>query len=574
MNDPRDWDLEYDGAAPALPPEMVRKNIHWAEQVTRLLPEGAYFLRFEPCMVCSVSYEAPRVLAGFLRIHHRNERKRNRKRLLSSGSGDLYVCSREDALALEKGFAEQDESTRFEEIQKTLQRHHYRYYLCLKSLWVTAQDHVILGFDTHRYTGEEQGWQRRQAVTMHLKASPPKPPEEPLSATVLNSHETQIGNIHILRLTKKKKKRGKKALLRHAVVEIHATDFEDQKTLMRQKALWRKRMGEAGWSVRLKKADKNLPTEKEWTRYQLQKYHAESIDGAANDDLWIYHLLIVDEIAFGDNGKPRGLMYDIGKNDDEGPPRQGAALAAKQMAKEAWNHAGSAPPRAQLFLRTALHELGHMQGLYHNPASPGIMQPLEYLENQWISKREGKYDDKNAFRLRHLPDLWVRPGGVPFGYRYRASAIDVLDLVPANEGDSAGIELTILPIEAPSTDPPVEIVMTLWNGSGRDILCPLPRYALPRNRRFGLWLDTPSGESQEILPLRFPRQLRGKESTSLLRCEKITYRIPWNEKWNVRDAGTYLLHAHLMWVVKKKATRGNPYPVLYHVSATGRLRVT
>ena len=36
MSDPRDWDLEYDGAAPALPPEMSRKKktkeeIYWTE---------------------------------------------------------------------------------------------------------------------------------------------------------------------------------------------------------------------------------------------------------------------------------------------------------------------------------------------------------------------------------------------------------------------------------------------------------------------------------------------------------------------------------------------------------------
>lgn len=581
MDEIRDWDLEYDGAAPPLPDEFRRNwkanadGINYAKLAEKLLPEGAYLLRFAPKIVAMREFTAPRVFLGVLRIHHRIERDKKSKKktkICTSGSGDLYVLPMEESGEIEEKLSKLKGNEIPEHFQAMLPPDGCRYYLRLESLWITASKQVVLGFETLRFEDLDKGWERRQSLTLRLDGPVPSIHDRdlhPMNRTVLNSRETEIGEMRVLRLTYPSKS-GKKELpapLRGAVVKIHPQQDVDYAPLMK---LLEKGVGflrRAGWSIRFE-VEKEIPPHRRghWTRTRLRNYHREYIsdDGAA----WIYHLLIVNEIQLGD-GKPRGLMYDLGDGRDGDAPRQGAALAADQMSS--WDHAGPSPPIEEIWLRTALHELGHMQGLFHNPSSPGLMQPLEYLADAWNLERESSHADKDALRLRHLPDLWVRQGGVPFAYRYRASGVDVLDLVPAGEGPSADLHLTVEPVRTRSIEAPVEVVVKLRNGGSVDVLCPLPRYAEPRHARLGLSMVTPSGDRRELLTIAFPRRLRGTEATSVLKDEEITYRIAWDDAWNARAAGVYLLSVHLLWIVKQDLPK--PRHDLYHVSGIGRLLV-
>ncbi len=292
-----------------------------------------------------------------------------------------------------------------------------------------------------------------------------------------------------------------------------------------------------------------VPSDGKWTRHQLKEYHRnfldkgfrDSDDPATDKDPWVYHFLIVDTILHGGD-KVKGLMYDVGGVRRNDPPRQGAAIAIESILEERHR----LDPVEDL-VWTALHELGHMQGLYHNPVDKCLMQP-EHGDNKI------EHSPIDRFRLMHLPDLWVRPGGIPYAYRYRASAVDVLAIVP----ESPGLELEIKSTVVSLGQQPAELILTLKNHSIRGILCPNSRHVQPEKGRIGLSLLTPSGKQQEILPTRFPRKLAGFEGTSLLHPEEIQYRIPWDDAWaRLGQVGLYSLHAHLLWYVEKPSKAAN-----------------
>ena len=127
---------------------------------------------------------------------------------------------------------------------------------------------------------------------------------------------------------------------------------------------------------------------------------------------WVYHLLVVDYIKSKFQTRPGklGYMFDFGSDDPDDPPRQGAAVAAKERIDESGTELQAS---GAFFYWTALHELGHMQGLYHNPDDRGLMQPRVYRDGQFDPARDLRHAGSDLHRLRHLPDLWVRPGGVP-----------------------------------------------------------------------------------------------------------------------------------------------------------------
>ena len=101
------------------------------------------------------------------------------------------------------------------------------------------------------------------------------------------------------------------------------------------------------------------------------------------------------------------------------------------------------------YFRTAVHELSHAFGLYHPGAPSGehIMQTTEVIAGngtaalpfpkniQWYHS----FPDRQ--RLRHLPDVWVRPGGIPFGKPYST--------VPQSDDAETpvGLLLAVRPVE-------------------------------------------------------------------------------------------------------------------------------
>lgn len=601
MSDPRDWDLEYDGAAPPLPKLMERKfgarwlprNLwsliarwffprrkgrgerKWAELVQSLLPTGVYLIWFKPRIAWIETVEPPMVLAGVLRIHHSIKGDK----LLTSGSGDLYVCSKEGVHELVRALEPLDERGRLEKLQ--FPRFDYRYYLRLETLWIRyhgksrardeppPDERVVLGFDTYRFVDGREGWKRRQPITIQVDLKEGRAPEfldgaenehPPYPAhTALNSLENHIGDAYLVRVAKR---------FRRAEIEVHAiedlyspgADELNGESLKSYEAMFDRSLGLAGWSVSLVKGrsisrdDDHVPESGEWFQRDLRAYHETYIDGDAvatdaavpssrnGDSLrWKYHLLMVDHLRFGEKGRPLGLMYDIDEGGNDELPRQGAAIALNAQTE----HEGR-PGRLQdfpsLLCKTVLHELGHMQGLYHNPSRRGVMQTRAHLADSFDDEIDAVHAGHDALRLRHLPDQWVRPGGVPFGHRYRPAAVDVFDLIPKS-----------LDLEDVQVEPSTVVV-----GEGRDLTIHLKLKYMGDSEllvpptddisRIGVVLTSPSGSRDELRRILLPKPL--VDNTRLLRRDQLTYRVPLGDVLPVlRQAGTYDLEVYLSWAV-------------------------
>ncbi len=567
----RDWDIEYDGAAPKLPKLMTRISKEWIKKIPRYLPAGAYFLKLVPRVAQAADVELPNILAGVLRIHHQIG-----KRLVSSGSGDLYLCGAAAADGIDVRLREAgDQETRLRALQ--LPQRDYRFYLRLETLWVTGRDQLVLGFDSYRYVDPESGWQRRQAIMMRVD----RPTDEYLRSELpidygehklYNGIGTDIGTMRMVRISD--------LTLRHAEIQFHRlkglempkiddTGRIDDSTSDR----FRRSLGSSRWTVDLPprvpidKPEENRP----WTRHRLRVYDRDNIeapreDAAEDHEPWVYNLLVVDHIKARDSDHgPLGLMFDHGRRSGNQLPRQAAAVAAAERI------AGSGETLQQnprLFHWTALHELGHMQGLYHNPEERGLMQPRAYRKGA-LREKDLKHSEIDALRLMHLPDLWVRPGTVPFLYRYRATAVDVLDLI--NETEELEIAIERQTIQAGKS--PGELVVRLKNKNDSQIvfLCPTRRSVQPQAGRVGVALEMAAGDRLEVYPIHFPRTLGG--TTELWAGESIEYRIAWQDPPPVIDSsGIHRVHVHLLWIAvyTQESGRGK---ALHHASGTGEIRV-
>jgi hypothetical protein len=197
-------------------------------------------------------------------------------------------------------------------------------------------------------------------------------------------------------------------------------------------------------------------------------------------------------------------MYDNGGTDSNNVPREGVGISSHWIIPNTnpWGLVkglrfgkATAP-----YFRTALHEIGHAMGLYHNTVDNGIMNttdtiasmatsPIQFPNNiQWSHAP----DDQN--RLRHLPDLWVRPGGISFGSSYPSIIPD--DMVMEDELLEMQVfsELETVPFGAP-----VRVNFTLINNSEESKIVP-KELSLKKGNISGKVID-PSGTERTYFPI-------------------------------------------------------------------------
>ena len=109
--------------------------------------------------------------------------------------------------------------------------------------------------------------------------------------------------------------------------------------------------------------------------------------------------------------------------------------------------------------------------------------PANFPNNvQW------SYAPDDAKRLRHMPDIWVRPGGITFGVSYSTSPISPNDQIFTAEGLELKVEpqLETIPIGAP-----VRVNIKLTNTSNVPLPVP-PDLSMKRGQLRGKVID-PSG---------------------------------------------------------------------------------
>ena len=380
-------------------------------------------------------------------------------------------------------------------------RNRYSYYVRVTKVLEgnTLAKSFTLGFELHRFTASTNTFALEGSYTalMSWTTAPSGYPSSSdyLTGEVKNTSGASVGTLTMGWVSK---------YLRRCVVELDTVPGSEMPLNNGAGVDWRQVFDKVGWDVKINESDANVPAPSgdAWSDAEMHAAMLARRSPVSLDTEWRYHILSVRQI----DSTPRGIMYDNGATDSNNVPREGVGIATHWVIPNAapWGKLkgvrfGAA---ATAYFRTALHEVGHAMGLYHNTADMGVMNttdviaasavpPAQFPDNiQWSHAP----DDQK--RLRHMPDMWVRPGGVPFGRAYSTSPISPDDMIDEPHGLVLEVTpvITTVPIGAP-----VRINFAVKNVS--DHALPAPRSLSMRMGYVKGKIIDPSGTVRTFLPI-------------------------------------------------------------------------
>jgi hypothetical protein len=221
------------------------------------------------------------------------------------------------------------------------------------------------------------------------------------------------------------------------------------------------------WDVTVVESDSDVaePSGEGWSKSEMHAAMLQRRDTSDLDREWRYYLLSVRRI----DSTPRGVMFDNGATDSNNVPREGAGIASHWVIPNTsrWGSvrgqrfgAAAAP-----YFRTAVHEIGHAFGLYHNTADMGFMNTTGVIAGAaapgtFPANVRWAFNAQDARRLRHMPDAWVRPGMIPFGNPFGSAPISPADALDV--GGMLRLEVTALNAAVP-IGAPVRVTVALTN---------------------------------------------------------------------------------------------------------------
>jgi hypothetical protein len=322
----------------------------------------------------------------------------------------------------------------------------YRYYVRVTSLSENATG-VDLAFELHRFEGDT--WTEEGAFTAALEWS--SDDRAALAGGVRDATGGDAGELELVWVS---------PYLRRAVIEVVRVPASDRPVSSAAGVDWRKIFDDVGWDLTIVESDDALvePSGESWGPAELHAAMLQCRDQADLDAEWRYWLLCVRQL---DGDDARGLMFDRDASDSDNVPREAAAIASHWTIpdEDGWGRVrgmrfGEA---VDCYFRTAVHEIGHAMCLYHNTADNGFMSTTDTISRSVVPPQQfpenilWSHAEKDKKRLRHMPDPWVRPGGMPFGASYGTAPIVSADATVDLEGARLDVEplLAAVPIGAP-----------------------------------------------------------------------------------------------------------------------------
>lgn len=263
--------------------------------------------------------------------------------------------------------------------------------------------------------------------------------------------------------------------LRRATVEIDRVSASEAPLNNGAGVTWRSIFEEVGWDLNVIESHTNVtePSGEGWSMAELHQGMLAWRDSADLDREWRYHLMCVRQLDY----TSRGVMFDAYGYDANNVPREGAAISSHWEFPDIdrWDlcrgmRFGSATAP---YFRTAVHEIGHAIMMFH-PSAWGvnhIMQVTPQIADnatppvQFPDNIEWSFSTEDQRRLRHLPDVVVRPGSVlafgsDVGSSYTGVPLSPLDVTLYTEG--LDVEVTPL-LEAVPLGAPVRVHFQLIN---------------------------------------------------------------------------------------------------------------
>ena len=375
-----------------------------------------------------------------------------------------------------------------------LSRLRYRYYVRVTQLLehFTTGGSFPLGFELHRFTAATGAWALDGAftATMTWIAAPSGYPaaNSYLEGDVRNTAGAVVGRLKMGWVSPR---------LRRVSVEIDAVAGSERPQDNGTGIGWAQVFDAVNWEGNVVYSDTNVaePSGAAWSDAEMHAAMLARRDAVSLDSQWRYHILAVKTI----DSTPRGIMYDAGGTDSNNVPREGVGIATNWTIPNTaeWGQVrgqrfGATP---SVFFRTAVHELGHAFGLYHNTIDNGFMNTTDVIAANATASQpfptniSWAYAANDLKRLRHFPDIFVRPGGTAFG-----TASSTAPLITPDDEDVTitGLELRVTPLlgEAP-IGAPIRVKLQLANIDDAPIATPA---TLSLKSEFVRgWVTDPSG---------------------------------------------------------------------------------
>lgn len=385
-----------------------------------------------------------------------------------------------------------------------LPRSRYRYYLRVTNILesFTVASSFTLGFEMYRFTAPSS-WVNEGTFTA-IMTWKPAPPDYPSSGNYLEGDVKNSAGVVV----------GKLAMgwiseyLRKATVEVDRVPASEAPLNNGAGIDWKSIFREVGWdlAVDVSSADVVAPSGESWSDAELHQAMLARRDASDLDAEWRYHVLAVRKL----DSTERGLMYDWSASDSNNVPREGVGISSHWMipSEPTWGlvrgmRFGSATAP---YFRTAVHEIGHAMNLIHPRTTVGnyFMKTTPHiaasgtLATPFPNNISWSFHREDQKRLRHHPDIWVRPGITAFfvGTYPATPPLPPTDMTVEVEE----LKLRVSPLlDSVPLGAPVRVNMELINTSDKPVFAPTTL-----SMKSGLVRGTvtdPSGSVRTFLPL-------------------------------------------------------------------------
>ncbi len=346
----------------------------------------------------------------------------------------------------------------------------YRFYVRGISFSLEAVSSAIsFDFELHAYDRASGAWENTGLRRVKLESVTDgngRAVDGSFRGVVRSSSGESVGRLWVTRVSQS---------LRRAVVEIDRVPTLERPLDNGMGTNWQTVFDLVGWDLTVEESDSDVsePSGEFWTDAEMHETMLKRRRRVDLDSEWRYHVLCVRRLR----STNRGLMYDDGATDSNDVPREGIGIGTGWVADQPFwgplvgRRFGEA---TSSYFRTALHEVGHAMGLQHNVADFGVMNTTDVLAKRatqpaFPENALWSFAADDRHRLRHLPDSWVRPGGIPFGQSFESAPIadEAAAEVPA------GLKLHVEPLlEVVPLGAPVRVEFRLSNHGRRSVEAP------------------------------------------------------------------------------------------------------